>query len=221
MKRNVFLTRFFSAAVICAAMAALAQSTLRFDSQSGSKIKIEGTSTIHDWTVESGIIQGHIEVPPELADPTKPVAVGTKLKPTLEVTVPVRSLKSGKKPMDAIMYEAMNMTAHPKIEYRLQELTVKAVPAKTGDPYQLDAKGTLQVSGVTKTNQMVVSMYATEKTKLRFTGTTSLKMTDFGIKPPAPSVGLGLIKTADDVKLTFEWLTAQKAAPAAAAPTAK
>jgi hypothetical protein len=37
-------------------------------------------------------------------------------------------------------------------------------------------------------------------------------MTDFGMKPPAPSVGLGLIKTADEVKLTFEWVTVRKEA---------
>jgi hypothetical protein len=35
-------------------------------------------------------------------------------------------------------------------------------------------------------------------------------MTEFGIKPPAPAIGLGLIKTGDDVKITFEWMTARK-----------
>ena len=49
------------------------------------------------------------------------------------------------------------------------------------------------------------------KTKLKVIGTTALKMTDFGISPPAPDIGLGLIKTGDDVKLTFEWVTEQKA----------
>jgi len=36
-------------------------------------------------------------------------------------------------------------------------------------------------------------------------------MTDFGIKPPSPDIpGLSsLIKTGDDVKITFEWTTAQ------------
>jgi hypothetical protein len=37
-------------------------------------------------------------------------------------------------------------------------------------------------------------------------------MTDFKIEPPAPAIGLGLIKTGDDVKLSFEWLTVPKAA---------
>jgi hypothetical protein len=37
-------------------------------------------------------------------------------------------------------------------------------------------------------------------------------MTDFGIKPPAPEIlGLSVIKTGDDLKLTFEWVTEKKA----------
>ena len=66
------------------------------------------------------------------------------------------------------------------------------------------------MAGVIKTNTMAVTVERIEKTKLKVTGTTALKMTDFGIKPPAPDVGLGLIKTGDDVKLTFEWVTEQK-----------
>jgi hypothetical protein len=53
-------------------------------------------------------------------------------------------------------------------------------------------------------------MHRTDKTKLKFAGTVSVKMTSFGIQPPAPKIALGLISTGDDVKLTFEWLTARK-----------
>jgi hypothetical protein len=37
-----------------------------------------------------------------------------------------------------------------------------------------------------------------------------LKMTDFGIQPPSPAVALGLIKTADEVTINFEWKTVRK-----------
>ena len=46
------------------------------------------------------------------------------------------------------------------------------------------------------------------KEKLKTTGSTTVKMTDFGIQPPTPKFAGGLIKTGDDVKITFEWLTA-------------
>ena len=47
--------------------------------------------------------------------------------------------------------------------------------------------------------------------KLKITGHTAAKMTDFKIEPPAPKIALGLIKTGDEVKLSFEWMVAQKA----------
>ena len=42
-------------------------------------------------------------------------------------------------------------------------------------------------------------------------------MTSYKVDPPAPKLALGLIKTGDDVKLVFEWVLAQRKAPAAAA----
>jgi hypothetical protein len=34
-------------------------------------------------------------------------------------------------------------------------------------------------------------------------------MTSYGIEPPAPKIGMGLITTGDDVTITFEWSTAK------------
>jgi len=39
--------------------------------------------------------------------------------------------------------------------------------------------------------------------KMKTSGSTSVKMTSFGIKPPAPKVALGLISTDDDVKISL------------------
>ena len=53
---------------------------------------------------------------------------------------------------------------------------------------------------------MLVTVTHVDGGKLKVSGKTPLKMTDFGIKPPAPAVGLGLIKTGDEVKISFEWV---------------
>ena len=42
----------------------------RFNATPGSKMRVEGTSTIHDWRAESPIIAGFIEVGPNF--PTQP-----------------------------------------------------------------------------------------------------------------------------------------------------
>lgn len=181
-----------------------AQSWIKYEAQPGSKVRIDGTSTIHDWSVESQMIGGAMELETSTAADLKSM----KVKPKVEVAIPVRSLKSGKKPMDTVMYNAMKQTDHPKIEYRLGELTPKGAGDKP-ETYVYTATGALTVSGVTRTNSMTVNIIRIDKNQLKVTGTTSLKMTDFGIKPPAPDLALGLIKTGDDVKITFEWITAQ------------
>src|SRR5882757_700091 len=87
-----------------------AQELTRFDAQPGSKVKIDGTGNIHDWTVEGPNIGGHMELDPAfLADPQK-VAPGTKVNAKVEAIVPVRSIKSGKKTMDEVMHDAMHQT---------------------------------------------------------------------------------------------------------------
>jgi len=138
-----------------------------------------------------------------------------KTMPKVEVTIRVRQLKSSdnKPSMDKVMYEHMNLKDNPVVKYRLLELKPKAAQ---GSASQFDAKGELTVSGVTRTNNMPITMERIDKTKIKVGGTTKLKMSDFGISPPTLSiVGVG-IKTGDDVKLSFEWTTAQPEKTAAA-----
>src|SRR5438034_393784 len=72
-----------------------------------------------------------------------------------------------------------------------------------------DAVAGLRSVKIEVTNTMPVTFERIDKSKILVKGATTLKMTDFGIKPPALTVlGIG-IKTGDDVKLTFEWTTAK------------
>lgn len=200
--------------VFSVALSAAAE-TIRYESRPGSKVKIEGTSTIHDWTVESAIVGGFMEIDSEVPlDPANPPKE-LKATPKVEVMIPVRSLKSGKKLMDDVMHDAMNVKQHSKIEYVLKEMKPKA--GQGGEALQFDTKGDLTVAGVKKEIDMVVTLQPMQSNQIKATGTKQLKMTDFGIKPPAPAVGLGLIKTADEVMVTFEWITARKVAKTALA----
>lgn len=184
--------------------------TIRYGAQpTGSKVKMEGTSTIHDWTVESPIIGGFMEV--DSTFPESALTNAQAARPNVQVTILVRTLKSYMKKMDEVMQEHLNMAKFPKIEYRLMELKPKSAAGAAG-ALQFDAVGTLTVSGVTRTNTMPVTFERVDGGKLKVTGSTPLKMTDFGVQPPAPSIlGMPVIKTGDDIKISFEWLTAPKA----------
>jgi len=185
------------AAGLSVGMALNAAETARYESQpGGGKMRIDGTATVKEWTVECAAIGGFIE-----ADADFPGGTG---KPKVEINIPVRQIKSGNKDMDAVMHDAMKQQAHPRIQFRMTELKAKGVA--TGGKGEFDATGTLMVAGVTRTNTMPVTIERVSSTKLKVTGTATVKMTDFGIKPPSPDIpGGGIIKTGDDVKMTFEW----------------
>jgi len=191
-----------------------AQDTVRYSSKPGSKIKIEGTSTIHDWTVETTLLGGFMELGPDFPiDPSKNPAPG-KVNAKVETLIFVSSIKSGKKNMDDVMYETMKQKDFPKITYKLQGLTLKETP-KPGQPMLFDSVGILNVAGLVTTNALQVTMEPQDNgEKILVKGNTTLKMTDFGMKPPAPTIGLGLIKTGDEVKVSFEWFTAKAKAKA-------
>jgi hypothetical protein len=182
----------------------------------GSIMKIDGTSTIHAWTVESQIIGGKMELDSNFPlDPSQEPPKELKVTPKVDVLIPVRQLKSGKSLMDTVMHNAMNFETHPSIKYTLLEMKPKG---KTDKGLQFATKGTVTCNGVTRTNEFDVVLAKVDASKLKVSGVTKVKMTDFKIDPPAPKIALGAIKTGDDVKITFEWLTQQKA-PAATAST--
>lgn len=209
MKRNTnWIVRTLAGTFTLALAASLqAQTMTSFDAQTGgSTVKIEGTSTIHDWDVKSQIIGGTLEI--DSAFLQSP-AVG-KVNAKARVVIPVRSLKSYMTAMDEVMQEHMKMKQFPRIEYRLSELVVKEAPKDAKAPVACDTKGDLIVSGVTNTISFPVTITRVDQDKLKITsGKIDLKMTSFKIEPPAPKLGVGMIKTGDDVKISFEWLTAK------------
>lgn len=206
--------RILTAAAVLTA--ASLQAEIYQASPRGSSMKIAGTSTMHDWTVESLVIGGTIEVDSSFPlDVTKEPPKDAKLTPKVDVKIPVRQIKSGKSLMDTVMHGAMKAEEHPWINYTLTEMTVKG---KEGDGIKFATTGVIKCAGQSKTNSFDVIMTRVDDKSLKFSGTTKLKMTDFGITPPAPKIALGAIKTGDDVALTFEWVTRQKPAPVAAAP---
>jgi hypothetical protein len=188
----------------------------RYDARPGSKVRIEGTSTVHDWQVEGPVIGGYLEVGTDFPiEPGQSVTPG-KIQAGAEVVIPVRSLRSIEKDgkpysdkMDDIMYGKLKQPTNPKIVYRLNELALKETPKAADLPYVFDSKGELAVAGVTNKISMRVNVMPMADKRLKVTGTTSVKMTDFGIQPP---VLVGILSTGDEVKLFFEWIVAQRAA---------
>ena len=194
-------------------LSATAEMSIYKAQSSGSSVKIDGSSTIHNWTVEGKIIGGSFEVDSTFPIGGTPAAGPVNAK--AKAVIPVRSLKSGKPKMDEVMLEHMKGDKFLKIDFELLGMNLKEAPKSATDPLVFDATGKLSISGVTRTNTMKVTCERADLSKLKFKSVADIKMTDFGIQPPAPNIALGLIKTGDDVKVTIEWVTAaQKSEPA-------
>jgi polyisoprenoid-binding protein YceI len=161
--------------------------------------------------VKSKIIGGSIEIESNYPlDPSVGKLPDLKLVPKVDVSIPVSSLKSDNKRMDEVMLEHMKYPEFQKITYKLTELKPKAGEHKAGDPIEFDSKGEITIAGVAKSYDMSIKVEKLEGNKLKVTGSTPLKMTSHGLKPPAPALALGLIKVGDDVTVSFEWITQQK-----------
>ena len=193
----------------------------QFAARSGSRLRIEGTSNLHDWQVESPFIGGTLEIGGGF-----PLEPGQTLEPgpvqaQAEVFIQVRSLKSVEKDgrpysdkLDEIMYESLRAKQYPRIGYRSTEMTLKGTTnVNEVLQYEFDSRGELVVAGVTNEIAMPVFIVPLGNGKLRVSGATYLKMTSFQVDPPGPTTALGMIKTGDDVSIQFEWQVAARKAP--------
>lgn len=171
-----------------------------------SKVSVHGTSTLHDWTVESARIEGEVTVPEGF------LAGDATVQPTVAVSIPARSLASGKKKMDDLMHEALRAEEHKSIQYRL--VSAKPKSGAGSDRVVLDTRGRLTIAGKTREVPMEVEVLRQAGGRLLVKGTAAITMSDFGMKPPTAM--LGTVKTGDDVTVRFEWTLGPAAAAAGA-----
>ena len=218
MKTNTQLTSIKTLAALSLATlftaAAFAEGAVRYEATpTGNKCTIAGTSTIHDWTMDSKIISGFIEADEKF--PESALTDAAAAKPKATVSMPVRSFKSGKAAMDDKMQVSMDSTKFMKIEYRLIELKPKSKAGATGK-LEFEAVGALTIVGNTVTNTMPVTIEK-KGTTIVIIGSAPIKMTDYKMKPPVITLlGIPTMSVGDDLKITFEWQLAKKVQPAPA-----
>ena len=213
--KTVLLTAATAASLALATSRLIADPLVHYDQKPGSKLRLEGTSVIHDYAAESKLIHGFLEVGSNFpTEPGKTVALG-KVEATGQASVAVRQLYSGDDKLDEKMWGMLKMDKFPMIVFHIKELALKEPAKDTNSPYVFDASGDLEVAGVTNKISMPVNVFLLPDKKLKITGTKPLKMTDFGIEPA--KLILPQFKTSDDVTIKFEWILGPRkpAAPAA------
>ena len=188
IKKNKEMRRFTTiyASVIVLLMAGTAAFAQRtYTLNPSPDLKVEGTSTIHDWHMTSSQATGKAVMTP---GPN-----GASAITNLTITMPVESLKSGKGQMDTNAYKALKTNKYPNIQFELTEVT--SINGTT-----IKAKGKLTISGSSKTFTLDVKQKLVGNA-IEFSGTLPIKFSEFNVDPPTAI--FGTIKTGDALQLYF------------------
>lgn len=165
-----------------------------------NSVTIHGTSTLHEWDVKGSTINGSIDANPELSKGMNAESWKKAGDPpaTVKVVIPVTSIHSESAKMDSLMLKALKAKAFPEVRYEM----TGATPAANSS--SVKSRGKLTIAGVTRDVVMDVTATRDGDTRYVLTGASSIKMSDYGIKPPTAM--LGTIRSGDVVKVTFRWV---------------
>ncbi|MEP5255152.1 MAG: YceI family protein [Winogradskyella arenosi] len=156
---------------------------------SSSTLEVQGTSSLHDWTLETEDQSGKLVL-----------AEGDAFNiSTLNLTVVAESLKSGKSAMDKNTYKALKTDDHKTMLFNL--VSVKEIKTVSATSYKVSVSGKMTIAGVTKTISVDLTANL-QGSNVILEGNKTFKMTDFGIDPPKAL--LGTIKTGDDITIVFK-----------------
>lgn len=183
------------AGVLLLAAGMLGFMPLRYTLEPASTMRIEGTSSLHDWACTAAKVAGTMQM--EAATETFAIS-------RVEVTVPVRAIDCDNGTMDKKTRDALQADAHPTIRYRLDSAEV--LPGTNPPRFSLRAAGRLTVAGTERPLGMMVSVTPLADGRYRFTGEAPLTMSDFGVEPPTAL--LGTLKTGDRVVVRFDVVAA-------------
>src|SRR5690606_13054897 len=103
-----------------------------------AEFEVAGTSSLHDWTMTSKSASSSASM--QVSD------AGLQIN-SFSVSVKAESLKSGKSSMDDIAHDALKSKKNPNIQFKLSEIISIN---KSGNIYNIQAKGILSIAGKSK-----------------------------------------------------------------------
>lgn len=156
-----------------------------------SKLVVDGTSNLHDWTIDAKSMGGKATFSIESGDLQE-------IK-NLDFVVEAEKLVSGKSGMDKNTFKALKTSVNKKIIFKL--IKVNKITAQTKNVYLLETQGDLTVAGATKRINQSFTIRLLGK-KIIFYGKQKIDMTLYGVEPPTAL--MGTIKTGKDVVVDFK-----------------
>ena len=164
-----------------------------------STLTVHGTSTLHAWEATThqtsvAVMRADDATVTDLRGLAKAGQVTS-----VDIKVPVTTLKSDKEGLDKNMYKALKAEPFPDITVRLGRFTLPAT-GSAGDTLAVQAEGTLTIAGQSQPAILPGKLYPGGG-GLWLDGQYTLKMSTFGIKPP--TMMMGTIKVGDAVTIRY------------------
>jgi polyisoprenoid-binding protein YceI len=157
----------------------------RFIVSEESKVVVKGTSSLHDWETNVTEINGG-----------GVFALGAnsiESANNFHLSIPVKSMESGKRGMDNKIYEALKANKSPKIEFQFKNISQQS----SG---KITVNGKMTVAGKAKDVQLT-SDYVIDNGNIIVKGVHSMKMTEFDIDPPTAM--LGAVRAGDQIQIEY------------------
>lgn len=165
-----------------------------------SRIWIDGSSTINDFSCSSDKIKGfgYLGQNENSSNQLK-----TPDSSVVDITVTVKSFDCGVEGMNNDMHNALKYEKYPLIKYRLLDAEVKSkIDSTDGTKFLLETKGDLSIAGVTNVVNILMHVVQLPDGTYHLKGHKPLSMYDFNITPP--SAFFGLIKAHDKLTVYFD-----------------
>ncbi|WP_348822721.1 YceI family protein [Flavobacterium aestuarii] len=173
-----------STALFAMVISANAQKNYTLDVK--TNFSVLGTSTMHDWEMKSSSRTGTANftvTDSKLADIN-----------SIDITLPAETIKSEKKSMDKVAYEALKTDKFKNIKYVLKS-------AEKVNETTWNLTGTYTIAGVSKVLKTQVKTSVTATGAVTLQGSNKITFTEFGMK--SPTAMFGAIKTGEDLTIKF------------------
>jgi polyisoprenoid-binding protein YceI len=165
---------------------------VNYKTAAGAAVSISGTSTLHDWTMKS--TEGNSTASFTVDADQKVIRINS-----LSFSVRGESILSEHTLMNDKTYEALKTKSYPNISFVTSGVSI--VPAN-GNNFTAKSRGKLTIAGVSRDVEVNAACQFNQADRsITCTGSKKIKMTDYGVKPPA--VMFNTIKTGDDITVDF------------------
>ncbi len=119
----------------------------------------------------------------------------------LNVIIPVQRIDCGLDGINSDMRDALKYRQHPNVSYTLSGFQVVG---QRGLGHWVETKGRLTVAGVTREVTIRLLGHPDSRNGMRITGQYEFDMSDYGVVPPSPM--MGMIKVNKKMDIYFDVL---------------